>query len=95
MRLDHAQLIHEHWLHAARCNMKLHVVRVATKDNIADLPSREARPRALRATRHEPLLAVQEFALLRSIGATEVAPVLHDCYAADRAWEELQERWRL
>ena len=40
-RLDHAQLVHSQWLHAAKLGMRLHVVRVATHDNIADLPSRE------------------------------------------------------
>ena len=39
---DHAQLVHAQWLHAARCGMQLHVVRVATDNNIADLPSRQA-----------------------------------------------------
>jgi hypothetical protein len=37
---DHAQLVHAQWLHAARARMELWVKRVATKDNIADLPSR-------------------------------------------------------
>jgi hypothetical protein len=39
---DHAQLVHAQWLHAAREHMQLWVKRVATKDNIADLPSRKA-----------------------------------------------------
>jgi len=38
---DHAQLVHEQWLQAARLRMQLFVKRVATDDNIADLPSRE------------------------------------------------------
>ena len=38
---DHAQLVHEQWLHAVRCKMNLFIKRVATDDNIADLPSRE------------------------------------------------------
>ena len=37
---DHAQLIHEHWLHAAILNMSIHIIRVASSDNVADLPSR-------------------------------------------------------
>ena len=37
---DHAQLIHELWLHAAILNMSIHIVRVASSDNVADLPSR-------------------------------------------------------
>ena len=38
---DHAQLVHQQWLHAAVQNLHLHIKRVATKDNIADLPSRQ------------------------------------------------------
>ena len=37
---DHAQLVHEQWTHAATQGLSLHIVRVATDDNIADLPSR-------------------------------------------------------
>ena len=40
---DHAQLVHEQWLLAAMSSMQLFIVRVGTHDNIADLPSREAR----------------------------------------------------
>ena len=39
---DHAQLVHAQWLHAARERMQLYVKRVATEDNIADLPSRKS-----------------------------------------------------
>ena len=38
---DHAQLVHEQLLHAIRIGARLFVKRVATDDNIADLPSRE------------------------------------------------------
>ena len=38
---DHAQLVHEQWLQAALLEMQVFVKRVATDDNIADLPSRE------------------------------------------------------
>lgn len=38
---DHAQLVHRQWLHAAVERLDIHVVRVATDDNLADLPSRE------------------------------------------------------
>ena len=38
---DHAQLVHAQWLHVARLNMSVYIKRVATNDNIADLPSRE------------------------------------------------------
>ena len=40
---DHAQLVHEQWLHAALSGIEIFVKRVATDDNIADLPSRLAR----------------------------------------------------
>ena len=38
---DHAQLVHDQWMRLAILNCQVHVVRVATDDNIADLPSRE------------------------------------------------------
>ena len=40
---DHAQLVHAQWLHAAIMGIDMHVVRVPTDDNIADLPSRKVR----------------------------------------------------
>ena len=39
--LDHAQLVHSQWHHVARLGAGVHVKRVATDDNIADLPPRE------------------------------------------------------
>ena len=39
--LDHAQLVHEQWLQAAKLGLQIFVLRVATNDNIADLPSRQ------------------------------------------------------
>ena len=39
--LDHAQLVHSQWHHVARLGAGVYVKRVATDDNIADLPSRE------------------------------------------------------
>ena len=55
---DHAQLVHSQWLHAAKEHMRLHIVRVATDDNIADLPSRGAFELLERhgAVRIEPVL---------------------------------------
>ncbi len=41
--MDHAQLVHAQWTQAARLGLSVHVLRVGTDDNIADLPSREAR----------------------------------------------------
>ena len=40
MSFDHAQLVHEQWTHVAEQGLALHIVRVATDDNLADLPSR-------------------------------------------------------
>ena len=40
---DHAQLVDEQWLHAAVNGIEIFVKRVATDDNIADLPSCSAR----------------------------------------------------
>ena len=39
--MDHAQIVHEQWTHAAQLQIGVHVVRVGTHDNIADLPSRD------------------------------------------------------
>ena len=40
IEMDHAQLVHDMWLTAASLGMELHVVRVKSAQNIADLPSR-------------------------------------------------------
>ena len=37
---DHAQLVHEQWLMAAKLGMHIYIKCVASRDNIADLPSR-------------------------------------------------------
>ena len=37
---DHAQLVHRQWLQVARLGLNVWVCRVATDDNISDLPSR-------------------------------------------------------
>ena len=57
---DHAQLVHQQWLHAAKEGLQLWVVRVATDDNIADLPSREVRHRDLLRARpcHSVLIGI-------------------------------------
>ena len=41
--LDHAQLVHAQWMTAAVLSLTLFIKRVATDDNIADLPSRMVR----------------------------------------------------
>ena len=38
--MDHAQLVHQQWTHAAEEGLSLYILRVGTHDNIADLPSR-------------------------------------------------------
>lgn len=40
--MDHNLTVHGVWLHAARTGYGIWVERVPTKDNIADLPSRES-----------------------------------------------------
>jgi len=40
--MDHAQLVHKQWTQVAEQGLRIHVVRVGTHDNIADLPSRRA-----------------------------------------------------
>ena len=40
--MDHAQLVHKQWTHAAEQGLSLHILRVGTHNNIADLPSRNA-----------------------------------------------------
>ena len=37
---DHAQLVHQQWLLVVRERLRVYVKRVATMDNIVDLPSR-------------------------------------------------------
>ena len=49
--------------------------------------------RAQRALRKCGLL--QEFGILRAVGAIELPPVLAEAYGDVAAWEVLQERWRL
>ena len=93
---DHAQLVHEQWLHAALNCVEISVKRVATDDNIADLPSRSAR-NAIRRRSHPVVrtFVVQEFQLLRDIGAVEWVPYLKESYEGDKTWEVLRERWCL
>ena len=74
--------------------MQLHVVRVNTDDNIADLPSRKVfvlMYLCLRRYYSSP----QDFSLLKMMGAVEVQPKLDGEHLTSQAWEELQERWRL
>ena len=62
-RYDHAQLVHAQWTKIARDHVGVFVKRVATDDNIADIPSREeGTPAAmcvLQATFWEPRLPTE------------------------------------
>ena len=89
---DHAQLVHEQLLHAVQIGARLLVKRVATDDNIADLPSREARSMPL-SQRFMRASLWQDFHLLHAIGAQKVAPVLHERFLDEVAWKVLFERW--
>jgi hypothetical protein len=96
--MDHAQLVHEQWTHAALTGMQLFIKRVATDDNIADLPSRLVSSSpilVLRKCDRGMLNFLQEFRMLRHMGAVEIAPVLHDVYRRPTTWEVLQERWQM
>lgn len=58
---DHAQLVHAQWFQLVRLNINVFVKRVATDDNIADLPSR-GESRILRwkqAKEVQPVLATE------------------------------------
>ena len=77
---DHAQLVHSQWLHAAKMGVNLWIQRVATEENIADLPSR--------------MPALKRIKLLEEHGAVLVEPLLHDVYKQQESWEVLQHRWR-
>ena len=93
--MDHAQLVHSQWLHAAACNMRLHIVRVATDDNIADLPSRMVGSHVLPVLSYHTLVSHQDFELLKRMGAAECEPKLCEQYMSGDAWDVLQERWHL
>ena len=40
---DHAQMVHARWTFIAKAHVQVHIQRVASADNIADLPSRGVR----------------------------------------------------
>lgn len=92
---DHAQLVHRQWLHAAVERLDIHVVRVATDDNLADLPSRQVRILEFRK-RFRALFCSsrKEFRALHLCGAIKMQPVLEHGDLQPEAWEVLQERWR-
>ena len=56
----HAQLVHAQWLHVAQLHMRVFIKRVATDDNIADLPSREVGSSRFRT---DPFTHVMTFAV--------------------------------
>ena len=75
--------------------MDLFIKRVATEDNIADLPSRKVRPLAVWCFIRLFSLPGQDFELMNQLGMTFVEPVLAELYEDAAAWEALQERWQL
>ena len=76
---DHAQLVHEQWSFLAVNAIDVHVVRVGTEDNIADIPSREA---------GTPQVC-------HRLNATHVQPTMPEHATDEDTWAVLQERWRL
>ena len=76
---DHAQLVHAQWAKVARDRIGVLVKRVATDDNIADIPSREG---------GTPAAMVE-------LQASFWAPRLPSEAGQACTWEVLQERWRL
>ena len=93
-RWDHAQLVHQQWLHALKMRLALHVVRVDTHDNIADLPSRRVRARIEARERVSVIpLCVQEFNIFAAMDGEEMAPVLHAEFTDVTTWEMLTEHW--
>ena len=94
---DHAQLVHHQWFHVVRLNASIFVKRVATDDNIADLPSREVAASPWGGVQTNVLLLclrIQEFRTSLKMGALEVEPALAVEYHGD-AWALLQRRWSL
>ena len=92
--LDHAQLVHSQWHHIARLRAGVFVKRVATDDNIADLPSRLVPCCAVFPCRVRGFVCVQEFGVLKEKGAVKVPPELSVEYSGN-AWKILQHRWSL
>ena len=91
--LDHAQLVHSQWLEIAANSLNIHVRRVATDDNIADLPSRwESATRAHLQNQVYSRCRL-ELGILRQVGATEVEPKLPSRCESQECWNILHERW--
>ena len=78
-RPDHARLVHQQWFEAACLGLELYILRVSTKDNIADVPSREAGVPAI----------------LQHIGAQYVEPRFSDESLDAQCWAVLRERWAM
>ena len=74
--------------------MQVWVKRVSTKDNIADLPSRQVTT-VMQVCPSSNILYAQEYDILRAAGAREVSAVLADEFGSESAWDELAERWKL
>ena len=73
--------------------LALHVVRVDTHDDIADLPSRRVRARIEMRERVSVILCVQEFDVFGAMDGEEMAPVLHAEFTDVATWGMLTEHW--
>ena len=94
--MDHAQLVHAQWLFAATHGLEIFIKRVATEDNIADLPSREvgSSPFLMDPLTHVMFLLSQECDMLLRMGADEWPPKLSAFYNKPRCWRVLPYRWQ-
>ena len=79
---DHAQLVNAMWAHALLLKANIHVVRVSTDNNIADLPTRMQDDGALDAVMR----------LFEAVGTVCVPPRLDEMYYKDETWCELRDR---
>jgi len=79
---DHAQLVNAMWAHALLLKIDVHIVRVSSESNIADLPTRMQD-----AGKFDAVMD-----LFSTVGAVVVPPVLDETYYKDETWCELRER---
>ena len=87
---DHTCLVHAIWTHAMRQCIGIFVVRVPTKENCADDPSRED------YLLMERMGAVKVYtctdvihALGAAFGIAQVKPLLHSLYYDAQSWDSL------
>ena len=74
--------MHAMWAHALTLGVDIHVVRVTSGNNIADLPTRMQEEDAFAAVTR----------LFETVEAKFVAPVLEEMYYKSETWFELKER---